>query len=533
VRDGAGRLGDVEVLVVGTGLGALGAVLALIESGIKPLVVDVGRDLPSQLEAVRSRMALLPPERWSAEDVSLLARNDTAGRSRVPKKLVFGSDHFYAENADTPPHSFALGGFSAGWGGAFLPPRQEDLADWPVSAQELHQHARAAVRTLPLSEPVDELSNWFPPLREEPGPVLRLSQGQQILLDRVRAAAGRSGLSRVGVGQSRLMTSVASGDTPNGSECRMCGFCMAGCLYGSILSSGAVIHRLAAAGSLELLIGHRVAKFTERGDHVEVSTLDTTGRPAATLTCQQLLVGAGAVESARLVVRSLAPRTRTLRVLRTGGAVVPFASLQRLPSPWPNMNTQSSVFMDLVDPDISPHWVHVQLAPANELMLDKLSLSSRGRQASRARIRWAALERFAFGIVNLHSDHGAHYEMAFSDGPLSEISATRTVYPGERRQTVRRATATVRRVLRRAGLIALRPLQQDSADGIGYHLGGSLPMTTDPKDPTETDGSGRPAGADRVHVVDASVLPSLPGTTLGVLILANGHRIASGIRPRS
>lgn len=37
---------------------------------------------------------------------------------------------------------------------------------------------------------------------------------------------------------------------------------------------------------------------------------------------------------------------------------------------------------------------------------------------------------------------------------------------------------------------------------------------------------GRPPGARRIHVVDASVLPSIPATTITFGVMANAHRIA-------
>ena len=42
----------------------------------------------------------------------------------------------------------------------------------------------------------------------------------------------------------------------------------------------------------------------------------------------------------------------------------------------------------------------------------------------------------------------------------------------------------------------------------------------------ETDLLGRPGGWSRVHVVDSSVFPSLPGTTVALLAMANAVRIA-------
>ena len=520
----------VDAIVAGTGLGALGAVLALVEGGLRPTVIDIGRGLPGTLETVRARMAGLPPESWDASDVALLAHNDTSSRSGVPRKLVLGSDYFYSDDDVAPPATLALGGFSAGWGGAFLPPRQEDLCDWPVSAEELLQHARHAARHLPLSEPIDALSTLFPPLGLTPGPVLPLAPGQQALLDRVREATTRTGLDQVVAGQSRLLTAVARSGAPTKDECRRCGFCMSGCVYGSILSSGAVMQRLATEGLIRLRLGRKVVAFAERADLVEVSTVDVDDREPEVLRCGRLLLGAGAVGSARIVVRSLAPRTSTLRMIRTGGAVLPLATFKRLPSDWPAVNTQSSVFLELVDANVSPHWIHTQIAPANELVLGKLQLGRLGRDARRARLRWAAFERLAYAIVNLHSDHGASAVVTLEDGPPHRIIRTVSEYPEDRRRAVGSAAATVRRVLRGAGLHSIRPLEQDSANGIGYHLGGSLPMRSEPREPTETDAAGRPGGSQLVHVVDASVLPTLPGTTIGLLILANAHRIASTVK---
>jgi choline dehydrogenase-like flavoprotein len=45
--------------------------------------------------------------------------------------------------------------------------------------------------------------------------------------------------------------------------------------------------------------------------------------------------------------------------------------------------------------------------------------------------------------------------------------------------------------------------------------------------PFETDILGRPHGMSRVHVVDASVFPTLPATTITLSVMANAHRIGA------
>ena len=51
-------------------------------------------------------------------------------------------------------------------------------------------------------------------------------------------------------------------------------------------------------------------------------------------------------------------------------------------------------------------------------------------------------------------------------------------------------------------------------------------MRTRPTDRLDTDMLGRPFGWQRIHAVDASVLPSIPGTTLAFAVAANAVRIA-------
>lgn len=45
----------------------------------------------------------------------------------------------------------------------------------------------------------------------------------------------------------------------------------------------------------------------------------------------------------------------------------------------------------------------------------------------------------------------------------------------------------------------------------------------------QTDTLGRPAGAGRIHVVDSSCFPSVPGGAITLTAMANAHRIATAV----
>jgi len=52
-------------------------------------------------------------------------------------------------------------------------------------------------------------------------------------------------------------------------------------------------------------------------------------------------------------------------------------------------------------------------------------------------------------------------------------------------------------------------------------------MRENPIEDTETNLLGNPKDWNNIHVIDSSVFPSLPATTIGLLSMANASRIAS------
>ena len=90
------------------------------------------------------------------------------------------------------------------------------------------------------------------------------------------------------------------------------------------------------------------------------------------------------------------------------------------------------------------------------------------------------------------------------------------------RQLMRRLAASARHL----GLAPVPGLSQTGRPGKGNHVGSSFPMRRDPGE-LETDTLGRPPRWERVHVVDGSVLPSIPATTVTLSVMANAHRIAA------
>lgn len=81
----------MRVVVVGSGLSAVGALKAIVKAGIKPIVIDVGRQLDPERQKIKSRMSVIQPMNWSDDDVKSLASNFTAdSKSAMPKNWFWG-----------------------------------------------------------------------------------------------------------------------------------------------------------------------------------------------------------------------------------------------------------------------------------------------------------------------------------------------------------------------------------------------------------------------------------------------------------
>ena len=126
----------------------------------------------------------------------------------------------------------------------------------------------------------------------------------------------------------------------------------------------------------------------------------------------------------------------------------------------------------------------------------------------------------------LHSDSSPSIGIRI-DGPAGKERLAFKAQPNDRTAAVmEKVTERLAKAARLAGMIALTPLARLNPLGSSFHCGGTFPMRENPK-AGETDVLGRPAGLSRVHLIDASVFPSIPASTITFSAMANAHRIAT------
>ncbi len=509
---------DMDI-VVGSGPSGLAVTLALLARGRAVTMIDGGKVLESAAQKRQLAMAAQAPGDWSQQQIDIWQ----AGQFSSPPGQVrrYGSDFAQVpinDNLDKPPDWFglrasqAVGGLSNIWGGAVLPSRQADITDWPISTDELAPHYKAVADVLPISGRSDRLDTLFPaysmaaktPLT--PGP-----QGRR-LLDRLDRMGDRLGRGGVHVGQARQAVA---------DDCRYCGMCLHGCPWDQIFSASHGLNDLKKNPDFSHLPGRIATGFSQTSKGVQLRLKD-----GSTLQGDRVFLAAGVLQTAQIVLASQPDRQRGLTLLDSQHFFLPLLHRWR-PDGRPQTDphhTLAEVFIEMDDPAVSPFLTHTQIYGWNEFYAREMIAKHGKKLPGSAPLLRALSRRLMVAQTFLHSDHCAQMGLRLSPNG-EKLSATLHENP-ETARVMAAAKNKLAKSLGPAGLIALKFASRAAEPGSSFHTGGSLPMSTTPTH-LQTDPRGRLYGSNRVHVVDASVLPSIPATTITFSVMANAHRIGA------
>ncbi|HXE41645.1 MAG TPA: GMC oxidoreductase, partial [Candidatus Baltobacteraceae bacterium] len=177
----------------------------------------------------------------------------------------------------------------------------------------------------------------------------------------------------------------------------------------------------------------------------------------------------------------------------------------------------------LNNPQISSRGVHLQIYTYSDIIaqavrksLGPLKIFSR-----------PFIERLLIVQGYLHSDESATVGMQLKRNGEKDFLQLDAKLNPRTKPIIKKVLRELLKQFRALGGIPIAPMLQVAEPGRGYHVGGSIPMRMQPKE-FESDLLGRPRGWQQVHVVDASVLPGVPATTITFSVMANAHRIGSG-----
>lgn len=502
-------------IVIGSGPAGAAATHALLARGRRVVMLDGGKDLEPARDAARMALAAVDPGQWTDADRSRWQAPQLAGFPGQVRR--FGSDFamepveatFAETDGIALRASHAIGGLSNLWGSAVLPYAAPDMAGWPISPDDLAPHYRAVAGLVPVSGGADDLEYLFPAFPMAGRTALRPSVQAAELLRRL--ARRKLSLAALGLHAGAARQAVDSG-------CRLCGQCLHGCPFGQIWSARNALQAWRGNPDFTHRPGAVVRQVAETADGVTVRLSDGTS-----VLGERLYLGAGVLETARILLASGLARTLVLRDSQQAflPALQPWSAGRR-----PDrgaFHTLPQIFLELFDASLSPYLVHAQIYTWNEYYARDL-MAQYGSRLPLTGPLFRALSRcLIVSQAFLHSDHSArlHLELA-ADGRLKARVERNAETPAILAAAIRRLASG----LRLAGLVPLVFAARHGAPGASFHVGAAVPMAVSPAS-GQSDILGRPKGLRRVHLIDATSLPAIPATTITFSVMANAHRIGS------
>lgn len=525
-----------SAIVIGSGPAAAGAADALITLGITPTVLDVGLRLDDRTRDLVRRMGQTTPDSWQQTDLEQITAREHPKSEPVHSKRSYGSSFAFddAHNAlridwQGPKafnYSLAYGGLTNVWGSSMLPYCPEDIREWPITQDDLTPHYRAIMRLVPCTSAGDDDIEAILPSFSEQTQSIRLSrQGQSLLedLEKNRLALLKSGLR---YGRARL--AIRAQDVGERDNCQYCGLCLSGCPYSLIYSTADSFDRWIAKNRITYLADHLVEHVEQTTTGAVVHGTSLSNNRPFRMEADKVFLAAGVLPTARIILNSRPDINRPLTLRDSQSFLYPLFRFKSAGDVLAErMHTATQLFMEMEDPSVSQHLVHIQFYGYSEFLRQEIM-----RTPLRFPLAWPWLRRQFFSRLMIaqgfiHSTECGHVELSRRPNPNGpERLSARPVRSWHSIKVVLMIGLKLLRHWKKLGGFCLIPGVQIPRPGASYHTGGTFPMRHHPS-ACETDTLGRLPGWKSIHIVDSSVFPSIPATTMVMSTMANARRIAT------
>ncbi|WP_447984323.1 GMC oxidoreductase [Nitrospira sp. Nam74] len=510
---------------------------ALLKQGAEVTMLDAGVELEPERSKVLDTLSSSTPDKWSETSLSLL-KGHVAGYVRaMPRKLSYGSDFPYRDvkgglkviqSGVEVVSSCARGGLSNVWGSAVLPYRAGDIRDWPINVDELAPHYQAVFDFMPLAAQRDDLEGEFPLYSRHYAPLKPSSQARALMYD---LHASREVLRKEGIryGQARL--AVQAGAFPEQGGCIYCGMCLYGCPRKLIYNSAQSVETLKAQTGFDYRTDVAVDRVVENANGIELVCRHPSNQLPFTLRGERVYLAGGVIGTAKIMLASVGAYGKRLTIKDSQYFLLPLLRFKRTKEVAREpLHTLAQTFFEIgaCIPQGNP--AHLQAYTYNDLYQRTLESRFGALFQISGRLSDSLLGRIIILQGYLHSNDSSALSVRLEHREVADQLVLEAMINPRSKAHVESISRKLLRCSRHLRAVPILPLLQIGKPGQGSHIGGTFPMRRSPER-FETDVHGRFSGMRRVHIVDASVFPSVPPTTITLSVMANAHRIGSLYAP--
>jgi len=526
-----------SVLVVGSGASAVHFAESVLAKGWTVTMLDIGFEGPEPVlpdaHFGQLKERLDDPIRYLLGDEfegALLPGTKGEYYGTPPSQaFVFRelAGHGFDAAGFAPLFSWARGGLAQAWTGGCYPFNDDDLADFPFGYDALGPHYSEVARRIGISGDVDDLARFLP-VHDHLLEPLDLDEHSRDLAAAYARRRGR--LHRLGCFMGRTRVATLTRPRDERDACAYLGRCLWGCPVRALYAPVHTLEALRRNPGFEYVPGLRVRHFRYGGGRVDCVVADPLdGGPAREFTADRIVLAAGALNTAEIVLRSVHAATgeiaRLTGLMDNRQVLVPFVNLRMIGRPFHSDRYQYHLLgLGLTMPD-AREYVHCQVTTLKTAMMHPITQRlpfDLGTAAAFTRLMHSAL-----GLINLNFHDTRRDTNTVSLEPDAEGTlrlAIRYESDAAAPRRTRDALGRIRKALRLLGCIVPPGMQHVRPMGASVHYAGMLPMAASGRYTSDTNGRSR--DWDNLWIADGATFPFLPAKNITFTLMANAVRIA-------
>ncbi|MDB5582193.1 MAG: hypothetical protein JWR80_7369 [Bradyrhizobium sp.] len=522
-----------DVIIVGTGPAGVSAAFPLLDAGLKVLMVDAGGDdAPKPPAGEYLSMRKNDRAQWDwlvgSNHDAIRFSDATSPKLRVPNLAPtftgFNELNGITAQGFTSIGSLASGGLSNAWGSGVARFDADELADFPILPGDLDVGYAAVARRIGISgRSDDDLRNYFgvDDFADEP---LAIDSNCGRLLERYRRQRLRGTDIGVRIGRARL--ALLTQDRDDRLGCDLSGLCLWGCDRRAIYSARYDLDKLKRHPNLTHRTGVVVDRLIRNEAGWTFRASDRAGASVPEVIARTVILAAGTIATSSIALRSQNRVNQPLRLLsnptaafvlvlpeQLGQTVGPGQSMGQLVTSIDGVSEFGNIYCGMFPAAYIPAREFVARFPL-----------SRATALDLWRMLMPATVVANCFLPGAHSDHTLTLR---PDGKI----AIRGGHGPTLAPTIQALKRRLAKAFRKLGAFIPPGGFITGSPGSDIHYAGTLPMGHD-----GCSGMTRPNGEmvdlPGVYVADAACLPNLPAKPHTLTMMANAHRLASGLAQR-
>ena len=342
-------------------------------------------------------------------------------------------------------------------------------------------------------------------------------------------------LNNNGLFFGRSKVAVGNYYSNNNVECQECGLCHYGCPYDCMFNSSQLFDIIKSNKNFLYINNKFASKIIKKDSLNLVECIDTITKEQTTFSSKNIFICCGPISTAALLFRSNLVKANKVTFKESQRFFLPIFNKNHIKnSTSQDKNVLSELYLEIYDKKLLSKSVHLQYYSFVDIFLKPLE-----KFFGKYVYLFPKIFPFIFGRINLligylHSDYSN--KIIMTSLPNQESGKYQYSLSFEKNDLVNDAVNKITSHLKEnfnEDFYIFNNLTNINLTGASYHYGSSFPMSNSSdsfKDHTNLDGELN--NNENIYLLDASILPDMPGHPTTFNVCVNAARIINDLNEK-